>query len=279
MATKKLTAIVVESPEISPGDAIRLINQQIERAESILKSPPIASDILSSWELLTENFLIKAFGQNSSNVSSVVDIGKYGSFSRTAGEAWWAAHRAKSLRSKVSRLHGLVELLETNVALQDGIQIKEEQRVPTGRRVFLVHGHDDGLLHEVARYLEKLQIEPVILREQPSSGRTIIEKFVDYADVSYAVILLTPDDRGGVSNAPLEKQHPRARQNVILELGYFLGKLSRSRVTALHLGDVEIPSDYSGIAFVTVDDRGAWRLELAREIRASGLSIDMNLAL
>ncbi|MEK7778875.1 MAG: TIR domain-containing protein [Pseudomonadota bacterium] len=66
---------------------------------------------------------------------------------------------------------------------------------------------------------------------------------------------------------------------MILELGYFLGKLSRNRVTALHMGDVEIPSDYSGVAFVVVDDCGAWRLELARELKASGIDIDMNLVL
>jgi hypothetical protein len=279
MATKKPSAPIIGAPEISPNDAIRLISQQVERAELLLKSPPVTSDALSSWELLTKNFLNKAFGQNSPNVSSVVDIGKYGSFPMNAGEEWWAPHRAKSLQSKISRLRGLIELLQTEIVLQGGGSIEEEHQVPMSRRVFLVHGHNEGLLHEVARYLEKLQLQPVILREQPSSGRTIIEKFVDYADVGYAVVLLTPDDRGGVANAPLEGQHLRARQNVILELGYFIGKLSRSRVTALHFGNVEIPSDYSGVAFVAVDDHGAWRLELAREIRASGLLIDMNLAL
>ena len=280
MATRKtLPKPAIGAPEISPSDGIRLLNQQIQRAEEILASRPIKSDALSAWELLTKNFLSKAFGNFSPNVSAVVDIGKYGSFPMNARAEWWENHNAESLQTKTSRLRGLVELLETELSLSGEPPSTPETPAQLSRRVFLVHGHHDGLLHEVARYLEKLKLEPIILREQPSSGRTIIEKFVDFADVGYAVVLLAPDDRGGTVKAPFEQQHPRARQNVILELGYFLGKLSRNRVTALHLGDVEIPSDYSGVAFVGVDDRGAWRLELARELKASGLDIDMNLAL
>lgn len=286
MATRKPPAKpVVGAPEIAPADAIRLLNQQIQRAEELLSNRPIKSDALNGWELLTKNFLTKAFGNFSPNVSAVVDIGKYGSFPMNAGPDWWENHNAKSLQSKISRLRGLVELLETELTLSGASSQSEvPQRQPDvpqtpSRRVFLVHGHNDGLLHEVARYLEKLQLQPIVLREQPSSGRTIIEKFVDFADVGYAVVLLTPDDRGGTMKASFEEQRPRARQNVILELGYFLGKLSRNRVTALHMGGLEIPSDYSGVAFVAVDDRGAWRLELARELKASGINIDMNLAL
>jgi predicted nucleotide-binding protein len=284
MATRKPPARPsVGAPEIGPADAIRLLTQQIQRAEELLANRPIKSDALSAWELLTKNFLTKAFGNFSPNVSAVVDIGKYGSFPMNAGPDWWENHNAKSLQSKISRLRGLVELLETELTLSGDSSQPQPQPPevphPPSRRVFLVHGHNDGLLHEVARYLEKLQLQPIVLREQPSSGRTIIEKFVDFADVGYAVVLLTPDDRGGTVKAAFEEQRPRARQNVILELGYFLGKLSRNRVTALHMGGVEIPSDYTGVAFVAVDDRGAWRLELARELKASGIDIDMNLAL
>lgn len=286
MATrKKPTPPVVGAPEISPEDGIKLLNQQIQRAEQLLASKPIAPDAISSWDLLTKNFLSKAFGNFSPNVSAVVDIGRFGSFPMNAGPEWWENHNAKTLSSKVSRLRGLVELLQTEISLSSGeSELSEEPAGPEvpphlSRRVFLVHGHHDGLLHEAARYLEKLKLQPIILREQTSSGRTIIEKFVDFADVAYAVVLLTPDDRGGMIKDALDAQRPRSRQNVILELGYFLGKLGRNRVTALYMGDVEIPTDYSGVAFVSLDERGAWRLELARELKASGLDIDMNLAL
>jgi predicted nucleotide-binding protein len=92
------------------------------------------------------------------------------------------------------------------------------------------------------------------------------------------VILLTGDDRGGMWKASYEEQKPRARQNVILELGFFLGKLGRERVCALYQPGVEIPSDYSGVLFVSLDAGGAWRLALARELKAAGLDIDMNKA-
>ena len=286
MATrKKPTPPVIGAPKISPEDGIKLLNQQIQRAEQLLASRPIAPDAISSWDLLTKNFLSKAFGSFSPNVSAVVDIGRFGSFPMNAGPEWWESHNAKTLSSKVSRLLGLVELLQTEISLSGGTsELCEEPAEPEvpphhSRRVFLVHGHHDGLLHEAARYLEKLKLQPVVLREQPSSGRTIIEKFVDFSDVTYAVVLLTPDDRGGMIKDAFEAQRPRSRQNVILELGYFLGKLGRNRVTALYMGDVEIPSDYSGVAFVGVDERGAWRLELARELKAAGLDIDLNLAL
>jgi predicted nucleotide-binding protein len=145
-------------------------------------------------------------------------------------------------------------------------------------KIFLVHGHDTGFLNEVARFLERLKKTPVILREQPNAGKTIIEKFRDFADVGYAIVLLTPDDRGAEVSLPFEKQQPRARQNVIFELGYFIGKLGRNRVTALCAPNVEIPSDYLGVLFISKDDRGAWRLELAQELKNAGFLVDLNLA-
>ena len=119
----------------------------------------------------------------------------------------------------------------------------------------------------------------MILREQPNAGKTVIEKFGDFADVGYAIVLLTPDDQGAETLKPFQEQRKRARQNVIFELGYFIGKLGRDKVTALYMSDVEIPSDYSGVLFTSVDDRGAWRLELAGELKAAGFAVDLNLAI
>ena len=92
---------------------------------------------------------------------------------------------------------------------------KDQDAAVRTRRVFLVHGHDGGTRESVARFLEKLHLECVILHEEPNKGRTIIEKFEDYADVGFAVVLLTPDDRGGVSDGAFESQSRRARQNVL----------------------------------------------------------------
>ena len=278
MAKKKVSPSEPQPPTVPPDTGIKLIKTQIEKANQLLSSRPLTSDNYSSWELLTRNLLEKAFGVNSPNVSSVMGVGKYGSFPMNAGEQWWENHRVSSLQTQINRLGGLIELLNTEIQLDQGRTI-ERQVSPTGHKVFLVHGQEEGVLHETARFLEKLKQDIVILREQPNKGRTIIEKFEDYADVGFAIVLLTADDRGGTTSCPYDEQKPRARQNVILELGYFLGRLGRNRVCALFEPGVEIPSDYSGVLYIPLDEQGAWHLSLAKEMKAAGLLIDMNLAL
>lgn len=140
------------------------------------------------------------------------------------------------------------------------------------QQVFIVHGHDELLKLEVARFTESLHLEPIILAEQPNLGRTIIEKFEKHAgDADFAIVLLTPDDMGGTK---LDAISGRARQNVILELGYFIGKLGRNRVCALYKSGVELPSDVLGVLYVSVD--GDWRIRLAREMKAAGVTVDLN---
>lgn len=146
----------------------------------------------------------------------------------------------------------------------------------TSRKIFVVHGRDQTYRDTTARLLEKLRLEPIILHEQPNKGRTIIEKFTDYAGVGFAVTLLTGDDRGGLSEADPSDYRLRARQNVILELGYFLGRLGRDRVCALYQGEIEIPSDYDGVVWIALDDGGGWKYKLAKEIQAAGIAVDLN---
>ena len=143
------------------------------------------------------------------------------------------------------------------------------------RRVFIVHGRDEAAKEGVARYLAQLNLTPVILHEQPSGGKTVIEKFESHADVDFTVVLLTPDDTGGLSDGSGNLK-PRARQNVIFELGFFLGRLERGRVVALHKGDVELPSDYDGVVFIKMDDAAAWKMVLAKEMKNAGMKVDLN---
>src|ERR1700747_2078931 len=117
-------------------------------------------------------------------------------------------------------------------------------------RFFSLHGHEHGVRDTVARFLQKLELEPIILDEEPNRGRTIIEKFLEHADVAFAIVLVIGDDIGGVKESSLDALNPRARQNVILELGYFIGKLGRNRVCALYEPDVEMPSDITGMGYV-----------------------------
>jgi len=152
------------------------------------------------------------------------------------------------------------------------------QAVPTisNNKVFVVHGHDEGVRETVARYIGKLGLNPIILHEQASEGLTLVEKLERHSDVSYAVVILTPDDVGGET---ADKLRPRARQNVVMELGYFMGRLERKRVCALYRAGVELPSDYLGVVYVPFDEGDGWRLRLARELKAAGLKVDMNAAL
>lgn len=148
---------------------------------------------------------------------------------------------------------------------------------PTNNKVFIVHGHDEGMQQAVARVLGILGLDPIILNEKENEGKTIIEKFEKHSDVSFAVILLSPDDMGYSANAGAKAATPRARQNVVLELGYFVGKLGRGRVAALKKGnDLEIPSDISGVVYMPYDGGSGWKLELCRELRAAGYEVDAN---
>lgn len=138
-------------------------------------------------------------------------------------------------------------------------------------RVFIVHGHDGELKQEVARILEKQGIEAVILSEQANLGNTIIEKFEKYSDVSAAICLFTGDDFGRANKE--EEFNYRARQNVVFEAGYFIGKLGRKNVILLANSDIEMPSDLAGVVY---SSNKMWKLEVLQELKAMGFEIDMN---
>jgi predicted nucleotide-binding protein len=183
-----------------------------------------------------------------------------------------------SLDGKIRTLASIRERLEL-IPVAPGLErphsTPQSRATLSDKKVFLVHGRDDGAREAVARFIEKLDLNPVILHEQASQGRTIVEKLEHHGDVSYAIVLLTPDDVGGVSPNELR---PRARQNVVLELGYFMARLGRQNVCALYCGELELPSDYMGVIYIPYDAGGGWQLQLAKELKAAGFSIDMNKA-
>lgn len=177
------------------------------------------------------------------------------------------------------RLGHIAGLIARENAGDDGKCIDSSReiisRVINSKKVFVVHGHDEAAKEASARHIEKLGLEAIILHEQPSSGKTIIEKFETYSgDIGFAVVLLTADDVGGRAE-PTPTLLPRARQNVVLELGYFVGKLGRGRVCVLHKGGVELPSDFNGVIYIEMDAPGAWRTKLAQEFIEARLSINL----
>lgn len=170
------------------------------------------------------------------------------------------------------------EIIATETETIPTVLTEETPKVSTSRDVFIVHGHDEAIKQTVARLLEQLELNPIILHEKPDKGQTIIEKLEASSseiDICYAVVILTPDDVGAKVSEK-EKLLPRARQNVVFELGYFIAKLGRQRVQALYTEGVELPSDYQGVLYTQLDDAGAWKLKLAKEMKATGIDIDLN---
>ncbi|MEF3073882.1 nucleotide-binding protein [Methylobacter sp. Wu1] len=164
-------------------------------------------------------------------------------------------------------LRSVGEILKSNTPKSSSVKIEKN-------KIFIVHGRDDLAKTEVACFIEKLGFSAVILHEQASSGNTIIEKIEEHTNVGFAIALYTPCDIGGLAGEANQKH--RARQNVIFEHGYLIGKLGRNSVCALVKGDIEIPNDISGVVYIPLDSHCAWHLAVAKELRNAGYSIDMN---
>lgn len=140
--------------------------------------------------------------------------------------------------------------------------------------VFIVHGYDGEAKERTARFVEKLGFRAIILHEQASRGRTIIEKIEKYTNVGFAIVLYTPDDLGNVKeNADKGELKARARQNVVFEHGYLIGKLGRENVVPLVAGAIELPNDISGMVYISDKD---WQVDIAKEMKDAGYEIDFN---
>jgi len=188
----------------------------------------------------------------------------------------WDQHIRRSTRSLVYDWEQNRTGLPTAIPLPPeffNLESQVSQVDGNSRKVFLVHGHAEEPKQTVASFLRTLGLEVVILHEQANRGQTIIEKFEKHSEVRFAVVLLTPDDVGASVLHP-EKTRRRARQNVILELGYFLAKLGRNKVCCLYVEEVEQPSDYDGVLYVSYDQGGAWRSKLVTELSAAGIEVD-----
>ncbi len=142
-------------------------------------------------------------------------------------------------------------------------------------KVFIVHGHDNAAKSEAARFVENLGFNAIILHEQASSGHTIIEKIEENTNVGFGIVLYTPCDLGA-SQKQKDQLKARARQNVIFEHGYLIGKIGRENVCALVKGDIETPNDISGVVYIKMDEGDGWKLAVAKEMKKSGYDVDLN---
>lgn len=163
-----------------------------------------------------------------------------------------------------------------DVILQPKTPQAVQNNVPRNKRkVFIVHGRDNEAKFEVSRFIENLGLEPIILHEQASLGKTIIEKIEHYAnDADFAIILYTPCDNGrGIHESNVAPKN-RARQNVIFEHGYLMSKLGRENVCALVKGDIETPNDISGVVYIDLDPYEGWKRAVSKELESCGYTIN-----
>ena len=267
------------SPQISKAYALKRLQELLNQLTEI-RQQGRESRLLSPWQNDVKALLSQLYGEQSflfkqfDNVWFSAPIWSPGQPDST-DEPFFRSGLEQAegiLKSRISDLEQGIGAASDN----ERSRLNRGGKTPS-RKVFVVHGHDRGTKESVARLLEKLDLEPIILHEQADRGKTLIEKFETHSsDVSCAVVLLTADDVASSKVNP-RKTESRARQNVILELGFFVGALGRDHTFALVEKDVTLPSDIHGVVYIPLD-AGEWRMRLVKELKASGLEVDANRA-
>ncbi len=248
-----------------------------------LKNLSTFSPEFEKWRRNTEVAIENTFGKEDRHIEDFTNVhDSFSVVSSGTSDYEFQQRYEEDLESADSVLESMIEEIEEYWEDEDGAEVSSspprDERTDTNK-VFVVHGRDHATRDTVARLIEKLGLKALILDEQADKGRTIIEKFEQEAkEVRFAVVLLTADDEGRLRGEEADLK-PRARQNVIFELGYFAGAIGRKRVCALTKGDFEIPSDYDGVVYIPLDDFEGWKSKLVRELQAAGFDVDANRAL
>lgn len=254
-----------------------LLNRKIQTQGEFKKNKEDFSD----WCDYNSEYLKQAFNKEFNEYKKSFDdagswgVGIIGGRNRSPNqELEKFKTRVDAKLKNLKKLRAKTELLKVNSKI-----IQNTDETPTIQldksQVFIVHGHDDEAKSKTARFVEKLGFEVIILHEQASSSMSIIEKIEEYSNVGFGIVLYTPCDIGGKQIEKPELKS-RARQNVVFEHGFLIGKIKRENVCALVKGDVELPNDISGVVYVQMDNADSWKYTIAKEMKASGYNVDMN---
>lgn len=273
--------------QVPLAEAGELVQRQIERGEEISQRGPGPLPIWGqkaldaiwadwrTWREYTEDLLKRIFSNGDIAAEFVGELAPVGLFDSSIEEElkWFRLSAEEDLR----KLKSIKSRMTLYVDAEAQVLAAGAGRATASRRVFIVHGRDAGAQNAVARLVQTVGLEAVVLQEQPNGGsRALLGKLMAIGDTAgYAVVVLTADDVGALAT-DLDQLRPRARQNVVLELGYFLGRLGPDRVCALTEGGIEVPSDYGGIVYIPYDEGGAWRYALAKELRLVWGDVDLN---
>lgn len=226
-------------------------------------------------------YIGKIFGMGSSykDILKKISLGPSISYSGMPASAYY-----ESWESGKKKIANLIDTMLEDISLSEleSSSNKKElvalEEVKQNNNIFIVHGHNEEMKASVARMLSTLSLSPIILHEQANQGKTIMEKFTDHSEVGFSIVLLSADDYGYSIKEKPDQGKLRARQNVILELGYFIGKLGRNRVIALvqTADNFEFPSDYQGVIYIPYDAGGNWKFSILKELKACDYNVDAN---
>ena len=268
---------------ISKDEALNKLIERIEKGRELSNRSistendynNLTSDI-QRWNQYNIDLLIKLFNINliSTQYSYEMATVQMFNINHPTPISVKVTREIKTLQERNNKLLSIIDRLEL-FEETDSIAISlVNDEFKSNNKVFIVHGHDNGLKETVARLVENLGLEAIILHEKANGGKTIIEKLEANSDVSFAIVLLTSDDVGRAKSEDTLKD--RARQNVIAELGYFMGKLGRDKVCPLYVRGVEIPTDFMGVSYVECDNGVGWKYTLGRELKEAGLTVNLN---
>ncbi len=161
----------------------------------------------------------------------------------------------------------------------------EYEQTKNSKEIFIVYGHDKTSKEQLQLILKTLDLNHCMVTNDTSL--TIIEALEQkISEVMCGIVLLTPDDLA-ISKQLFEKHKDegsindrlmfRARQNVILEMGMLLSKLGRENVIILLKGQVEYPSDMSGIFYLAYQEHISEIVnKLVSRLTSLGFQIDSN---
>lgn len=249
------------------------LKKLIDDTDELIKKGITGSDPeFEAWKMKVKHFISKKFGSDSMEMeqfkNTLFFTGSFPPHETKETPLERAVYYCQNgLRTTKAVLETYLEELEEEKTEQQS----EPQASIDLSKIFIVHGHDGELKESVARIIEKQSIKAIILSEQANMGCTIIEKFEKNSDVGCAICLFTADDVGRAKSETDDK--PRARQNVVFEAGYFIGKLGRDHIIILADNGVEIPSDLAGVVYT---DTKSWQTDLLKELKSMGYNVDLN---
>jgi predicted nucleotide-binding protein len=266
-------------PSVTSEHGISLLSGQITKAEQLLGAQPVNGNDFGSWDNTTRNFVEKAFGENHPNVQGFEYMWAFGNSGWSPAE--WAEHYAKGLRAKITALNGYIEELNVEIQLREPITPPASRSAPPmSKKIFIVHGHDSTAREQLELIIHRLGLDPFVLQNTGGGGLTIIEALEQEIGPSpgsarFGIVLLTPDDVGYAKSETVEKSQPRARQNVVLEMGMLIAALGRSHVAILKKGYIEVPSDAQGIIYISFAEHVKESVpKLVDRLSAAGFSLN-----